>query len=130
MGDLPGITARLHYLVDLGIDAVWLSPFCRSPMVGFGYDVADHCDVDPVFGVLEDADVLLAAAHARGLRVVVDFVPNHSSDRHRGLILPVRRPAARSQGQRLHPIDAARTSPSAPAAVTEHIPGGCERGGM
>lgn len=82
VGDLPGITRRLPYLVDLGVDALWLSPFHPSPMVDFGYDVTDHCDVDPLFGTLADADALIARAHDLGLRVIVDFVPNHTSDRH------------------------------------------------
>ncbi|TFV54250.1 DUF3459 domain-containing protein [Geodermatophilus sp. DF01-2] len=82
VGDLRGITGRLDHLVDLGVDAVWLSPFYASPMVDFGYDITDHCAVDPVFGTLADVDALVAAAHARGLRVLVDVVPNHTSDRH------------------------------------------------
>jgi alpha-glucosidase len=82
VGDLPGMTARLDHLVDLGVDAVWSSPFYRSPMADFGYDVADHCDVDPLFGTLADADELIAAAHRRGLRVIVDYVPNHVSSEH------------------------------------------------
>lgn len=81
-GDLPGVIRRLDYLVDLGIDAVWLSPFFRSPMCDFGYDVSDYCDVDLVFGTLADAERLIAEAHARDLRVIVDFVPNHISDQH------------------------------------------------
>ena len=82
IGDLPGITARLPHLVELGADAVWLTPFYRSPMADGGYDVADQCDVDPLFGTLADADALLARAHELGLRVIVDLVPNHSSDEH------------------------------------------------
>ena len=82
VGDLPGLASRLDYLVDLGVDAVWISPFYPSPMADFGYDVTDHCDVDPIFGTLADFDALLAAAHAKGLRVIVDYVPNHTSDRH------------------------------------------------
>nr|WP_317892436.1 alpha-amylase family glycosyl hydrolase [uncultured Sphingomonas sp.] len=82
IGDLRGITDRLDYLVDLGVDAVWISPIFPSPMADFGYDVADYCDIDPRFGTLADFDALLAAAHARGLRVLLDFVPNHSSDEH------------------------------------------------
>jgi len=82
VGDLAGITARLPYLRDLGVDAVWLSPFYVSPQADAGYDVADYRDVDPLFGTLADADALLAAAHALGLKVMVDMVPNHSSDEH------------------------------------------------
>ncbi len=82
IGDLSGVTRRLDHLVDLGVDAVWLSPIFPSPMADFGYDVADYCDVDPRFGTLADFDALLAAAHARGLKVVLDFVPNHTSDQH------------------------------------------------
>jgi alpha-glucosidase len=82
VGDLAGITARLPHLVDLGIDAVWLSPFYRSPMADFGYDVEDHCDVDPVFGTLGDAEELIDRAHDAHLRVVLDFVPNHVSSAH------------------------------------------------
>lgn len=82
VGDLPGITARLPYVVDLGVDAVWLTPFYPSPMADHGYDVADQCDVDPLFGSLADFDELLAAAHGLGLRVIIDLVPNHTSDEH------------------------------------------------
>ena len=82
IGDLPGITARLPYLAALGVDAVWLSPFYVSPQADAGYDVADYRDIDPVFGTLADADELLAAADALGIRVVVDLVPNHTSDEH------------------------------------------------
>ncbi|MGI9082187.1 MAG: alpha-amylase family glycosyl hydrolase [Thermoleophilaceae bacterium] len=82
VGDLAGVTSRLDHLVDLGVDVVWLSPFYRSPMADFGYDVSDYTDVDPTFGALADADALLEGAHARGLRVVFDWVPNHTSDQH------------------------------------------------
>ena len=82
MGDLPGITSRLDHLAELGVDAVWLSPFYRSPQKDAGYDVADYRDVDPLFGTLEDADALIAEAHRLGIRVVVDLVPNHTSDQH------------------------------------------------
>ncbi len=81
-GDLEGIRAHLDHLSWLGVDAIWLSPFYRSPMDDFGYDISDHCDVDPTFGTLEDFDRLVADCHERGLRVVVDWVPNHTSDRH------------------------------------------------
>ncbi|HEY5796196.1 MAG TPA: alpha-amylase family glycosyl hydrolase [Bosea sp. (in: a-proteobacteria)] len=82
IGDLKGIAHRLDYLAGLGIDAIWISPIYPSPMADFGYDIADYCDVDPRFGTLADFDDLLAQAHARGLRVLLDFVPNHTSDRH------------------------------------------------
>ncbi|MFC4035284.1 glycoside hydrolase family 13 protein [Streptomyces polygonati] len=82
MGDLPGVTARLPYLRDLGVDAVWLSPFYASPQADAGYDVADYRAVDPMFGSLTDADELVRTAHALGLRVIVDLVPNHCSDQH------------------------------------------------
>ncbi len=82
VGDLTGITARLPYLRDLGVDAIWLSPFYVSPQADAGYDVADYRDIDPIFGTLGDADTLLATAHDLGLKVIVDLVPNHSSDEH------------------------------------------------
>jgi alpha-glucosidase len=82
IGDLPGITARLPHLAALGVDAVWLSPFYTSPQHDAGYDVADYRDVDPLFGTLADFDALTARAHELGLRVIVDVVPNHSSDEH------------------------------------------------
>jgi alpha-glucosidase len=82
VGDLAGVRQHLDHLAWLGVDAVWLSPFYRSPMADFGYDVADHCDVDPLFGDLAEFDRLLADAHALGIRVVVDLVPNHTSDQH------------------------------------------------
>ncbi|MFD4751762.1 glycoside hydrolase family 13 protein [Streptomyces sp. NPDC058426] len=82
MGDLAGVRARLPHLRDLGVDAVWLSPFYASPQADAGYDVADYRAVDPMFGDLHDADGLLREAHALGLRVIVDLVPNHSSDQH------------------------------------------------
>jgi alpha-glucosidase len=82
VGDLDGITERLDHVVELGADAIWLSPIQRSPQVDFGYDVSDHQDVDPRFGDLAAFDRLLAAAHARGLRVLLDYVINHTSDQH------------------------------------------------
>jgi alpha-glucosidase len=82
VGDLPGIIARLDYLQWLGVDAVWISPIYPSPMKDFGYDVADYTGIHPLFGTLDDFDRLLGEAHRRGLRVILDFVPNHSSDQH------------------------------------------------
>jgi alpha-glucosidase len=83
IGDLDGITQRLDYLSDiLGVDAIWLSPFYPSPMADFGYDVSDYENVDSIFGTLEDFDRLVTEAHRRNLRVIIDFVPNHTSDQH------------------------------------------------
>jgi len=82
IGDLEGVRRRLPYLRWLGVDGVWLSPFYRSPMADFGYDVSDHCDVDPAFGTLEDFDALAADAHRLGLKLILDYVPNHTSIEH------------------------------------------------
>ena len=82
VGDLRGITAHLGHVASLGVDAIWISPFYTSPMADFGYDVADYCDVDPVFGTLADFDALIARAHDLGLRVITDQVWSHTSDRH------------------------------------------------
>jgi alpha-glucosidase len=82
VGDLRGIRSRLGYLEWLGVDAVWISPFYPSPMADFGYDVSDYTDVHPMFGTLSDFDELLEEAHRRHLKVIVDYVPNHTSDEH------------------------------------------------
>jgi alpha-glucosidase len=82
IGDLAGIERRLDHLVALGVDAVWISPIFPSPMVDYGYDVSDYAGIHPMFGTMADFDRLLAAAHDRGLRLLLDFVPNHSSDQH------------------------------------------------
>src|SRR5438270_14043899 len=82
VGDLPGITEHLDHVAQLDVDAIWLSPFFTSPMRDFGYDVADHCDVDPVFGTLADFDALVERAHALKLKVIIDQVYSHSSDQH------------------------------------------------
>ncbi|RYU10758.1 DUF3459 domain-containing protein [Nocardioides iriomotensis] len=82
MGDLPGVTAKLPYLRDLGVDALWLSPYYVSPMADAGYDVADYRDIDPLFGSLADAEAMIAEAHRLGLKVIADLVPNHTSDEH------------------------------------------------
>ena len=82
VGDLPGVLAHLDHLVWLGVDAVWLSPICRSPMADNGYDVSAYDEVDPVFGTLDDLDRLVSEAHARGLKVLLDWVPNHTSVEH------------------------------------------------
>jgi glycosidase len=82
VGDLNGIRRRLDYLQALNVDAIWISPIFPSPMHDFGYDVADYCDIHPLFGTLDDFDRLLAEAHGRGLRVILDLVPNHTSEEH------------------------------------------------
>ncbi|MBI5131604.1 MAG: DUF3459 domain-containing protein [Rhodopseudomonas palustris] len=82
IGDLRGIIDRLDYLSDLGVDAIWLSPIFPSPMADFGYDVADYVGIDPIFGSMDDFDALVLTAHARGLKLILDLVPNHSSDQH------------------------------------------------
>lgn len=82
VGDLPGIISRLDYLQWLGVDAIWLSPIFTSPMADFGYDVSNYCDIDPLFGTLDDLDRLLNEAHARNIRVMLDMVMNHTSDQH------------------------------------------------
>jgi alpha-glucosidase len=82
VGDLQGILDRVDYLTWLGVDAVWISPFYPSPMADFGYDISNYVDIDPIFGTLADFDRLVAALHARNIRVILDFVPNHSSDQH------------------------------------------------
>jgi alpha-glucosidase len=82
VGDLSGIIARLDHLVDLGVDAVWISPIYPSPMADFGYDVSNYCDVAPIFGTLADSSRLITEAHSRKLKVIFDFVPNHTSNQH------------------------------------------------
>ncbi len=82
IGDLPGITSKLESLKDLGVDSVWISPFYKSPQRDGGYDVADYCDVDPIFGTLSDFDALMVEAKAHSLRVIIDLVPNHCSNEH------------------------------------------------
>ena len=82
IGDLPGITNKLDYVASLGVDAIWISPFFSSPMKDFGYDVADYCGVDPIFGTLADCDALIAKAHDLKLKVLIDQVYSHTSDLH------------------------------------------------
>jgi len=82
VGDLPGIITRLDYLQWLGVDAVWISPIYQSPMADFGYDISDYCSVHPLFGSLQDFDRLLDEVHKRGMKLILDLVPNHSSDQH------------------------------------------------
>ena len=101
-GDLLGVASRLDYLADLGVDAIWLTPFYRSPMADGGYDVSDHRDVDPRFGSLTDFDTLLGRAHARGLKVIIDVVPNHTSSAHRWFRDALAGPPGSPARQRFH----------------------------
>ena len=82
VGDIRGIIQRLPYLKSLGVDAVWLSPIFPSPMADFGYDISDYTGIDPLFGTMDDFDALVAAAHENGLKIILDLVPNHTSDQH------------------------------------------------
>src|SRR6185437_10320543 len=100
VGDLDGVTAKLDYLEMLGVDAIWLNPVTVSPMADHGYDVADARDVDALFGGLEALDRLLAAAHARGIKVTMDLVPNHTSSQHPWFAAAVAAGRGTSQRQR------------------------------
>ena len=112
VGDLPGITSHLDHLERLGIDVLWLSPVYRSPMDDNGYDISDYQDVDPLFGTLADLDALIAGCHARGIRLVMDLVVNHTSDEHPWFVESarpgVRRSATGTGGARPRPGHAAR----------------------
>ena len=97
VGDLAGILQRLDYLEGLGVDAIWISPFYPSPMADFGYDVANYTDVDPLFGTLADFDRLIDGVHERGMKLILDFVPNHTSmNTMHGFSRAARRSRARS----------------------------------
>ena len=100
IGDLRGIRDRMHYLASIGVDALWLSPFYRSPQTDAGYDVSDYCDVDPLFGDLDEFRKLLARAHESGLKVIVDLVPNHTSDEHAWFIEALASPVGSAARQR------------------------------
>jgi alpha-glucosidase len=95
IGDLAGIRSRLDYLQWLGIDAIWISPIFPSPMADFGYDISNYTEIDPIFGTLADFDALLSETHRRGIKLLLDYVPNHTSDRHPWFI--------ESRGSRNHP---------------------------
>ncbi len=82
VGDINGVIARLPYLKSLGVDAVWLSPIFPSPMADFGYDISDYTGIDPLFGTMADFDALATAVHESGLKIILDLVPNHTSDQH------------------------------------------------
>ncbi len=105
IGDLKGITKQLDYIAQLGVDALWLSPFYPSPQVDAGYDVSDYCDVDPQFGTLADFDELLSQAHARGLKVTIDIVPNHCSNQHPWFLAAVAAGRGSAERARFHFVD-------------------------
>ena len=98
VGDLRGIQQRLPYLRELGVDAVWISPIFPSPMADFGYDIANYTGIDPLFGTLEEFDALLAGGHEHGLKVLLDLVPNHTSDQHPWFQAARRAPPGRVRG--------------------------------
>ena len=83
IGDLKGVTSKLDYLKDLGVDAIWIAPCFPSPQVDFGYDVSDYENIDPMYGTLEDFDTLASEAKKRGIHIILDFVVNHTSDQHK-----------------------------------------------
>jgi alpha-glucosidase len=124
IGDLPGITARLPYLSALGVDAVWLSPVYRSPMADAGYDVADYRVIDPLFGGSADADRLIAEAHRLGLRVVLDLVPNHTSDEHSWFRAALASPAGSPERSRYLFRDGRGTSGELPPNSWRSVFGG------
>lgn len=124
MGDLPGITDRIPYLKALGIDAIWISPFYTSPQNDGGYDVADYRDVDPRFGSLENFDQLLAAAHAVGIRLIVDVVPNHTSSEHAWFRAALESEIGSPERKRYHFIDVDPAQPDKPPNNWNSIFGG------
>ena len=81
-GDLKGISEKLSYIESLGVETIWLTPIYKSPMKDFGYDVSDYLEINPIFGTIEDFQAMVERAHQLGLKVIMDFVPNHSSDQH------------------------------------------------
>lgn len=128
VGDLRGVREHLPHLARLGVDAVWLTPFYVSPQADGGYDVADYRAVDPLFGDLSDADALVAAAHALGLRVIVDVVPNHTSAEHPWFREALRDPAARAR-YHFHPgrAPAASSRPTTGSPSSAAPPGPAPR---
>ena len=126
VGDLPGIVERLDYIASLGVDAIWVSPFFKSPMADFGYDIADYRDVDPLFGTLADFDQLLAQAHARGLKVMIDQVPSHCSTAHPWFVDALASPPGSPQRARYHFLDG-KGERGARTATTRRPTGSCGR---
>ena len=102
IGDLAGVRARLPYLAELGIDAIWFAPWYPSPMADAGYDVADYREVEPLFGSLAEAEKLIAEAHALGIRIIIDIVPNHGSDQQQWFTDALAAPAGSAERARYH----------------------------
>ena len=124
LGDLIGITQRMPALAELGVDAIWLSPFYTSPQKDAGYDVADYCNVDPIFGTLADFDALQARAHELGLKLIVDLVPNHSSDQHEWFHAALASPAGSPERDRYMFSDGTGTDGELPPNNWESVFGG------
>src|SRR4051794_35368296 len=124
IGDLAGITAHLPYVRDLGVDAIWFSPWYTSPMADAGYDIADPRDIDPSFGTLADADALIGRAHELGLRIVVDVVPNHASTEHPWFAHAVAAPAGDPARELFHFRDGRGPDGAEPPNNWESIFGG------
>lgn len=124
IGDIPGIIDRLPHIAQLGVDAIWLSPFYRSPQKDGGYDVSDYCDVDPLFGTIEDAERLINRAHSLGLRIIIDIVPNHSSDQHEWFQKALQSPPGSAERARYMFRDGKGTSGELPPNNWESVFGG------
>ncbi|NMD46588.1 MAG: alpha-amylase, partial [Propionibacterium sp.] len=124
IGDLRGIASRIDYLAGLGIDAVWLSPFYPSELADGGYDVIDYRDVDPRIGTLADFDALVEALHARGIRVLIDIVPNHSSNLHRWFLDAVAAGPGSAARERYHFYDGTGPDGSQPPTDWSSLFGG------
>lgn len=124
MGDLQGVIDHLDYIASLGVDGLWLSPFYPSPQVDAGYDVSDYCDVDPQFGTLQDFDELLRQAHARGLKVTIDIVPNHCSNQHKWFVEAVAAGRGSSERARFHFVDGRGIDGSEPPSNWTSVFGG------
>src|SRR3954452_6977976 len=129
MGDLPGITGRLPHLKELGVDAVWLSPFYPSPQKDAGYDVADYRAVDPLFGDLGDADKLIENAHELGLKFIVDLVPNHTSRAHECAQAALAAAPGSAERERYMFRDGRGPDGAEPPNSWQSVFGGCGRGG-
>ncbi|GAB3996615.1 hypothetical protein GCM10029992_17230 [Glycomyces albus] len=124
MGDLAGVRSRIGYLADLGVDAIWLSPFYASPQHDAGYDVSDYRAIDPRFGTLDDFDAMLAEAHGAGIRIIVDLVPNHSSSEHAWFKAALESGPGSAERARYHFRDVDPARPEVPPNNWQSIFGG------